>query len=98
MYKITKHNWTKEDHIIALYLYKFGMESLGDPLKLLKLLDISLSSMTMKFANLISAIYGEDVGKFRSSELDIEVVQEYKNKAKEDFRKEVFDILYTKLT
>ncbi len=56
MSEITKHNWTNEDHIIALYLYKFGMESLGDPLKLLKLLDISLSSMTMKFANLISAI------------------------------------------
>lgn len=95
---MSQHSWTKGDHIVALYLYRFGMESLGDPLKLLELLDISLSSMTMKFANLLTAIYGKEVGKFRASEMDKEVVKEYLNKPKEEFRKEIFDIIYEKVS
>lgn len=95
---ISQHNWTLEDHIVALYLYRFGMESLGDPIKLLNLLGISLSSMTMKFANLVTAIYGEEVGKFRASEMDREVVKDYLNKNQEEFRKEVFDIIYNKIS
>jgi hypothetical protein len=94
---MARHNWNKEDHIIAYYLYKYGMESLGDTIKLLKLLDISLSSMTMIFANLISSIYGEEVGKFKYSDMDKEVVKEYKQKSQKDFRKEIFDILYEKV-
>lgn len=94
---ISQHRWSKEDHIIALYLYRFGMESLGDPVKLLSLLEIPVSSMTMKFANLVSAIYGKDVGKFGTSELDKEVVKEYLNLPQEDYRKQVFDIIYKKM-
>ena len=94
---ISQHKWSKEDHIIALYLYRFGMESLGDPVKLLSLLEIPVSSMTMKFANLVSAIYGKDVGKFGTSELDKEVVKEYLNLPQEDYRKQVFDIIYKKM-
>lgn len=73
------------------------MESLGDPVKLLSLLEIPVSSMTMKFANLVSAIYGKDVGKFGTSELDKEVVKEYLNLPEEDYRKQVFDIIYKKV-
>ncbi len=73
------------------------MESLGDPVKLLSLLEIPVSSMTMKFANLVSAIYGKDVGKFGTSELDKEVVKEYLNLPQEDYRKQVFDIIYKKM-
>ena len=93
---MSRHKWSKEDHIIALYLYKYGVESLGDILKLSQLIDISVSSILMKFANLTSAIYGEDIGKFKAGEMDREVVEEYKNKPQEDFRKEAFDILYKK--
>ena len=93
---MSQHRWTIEDHIIALYLYRFGMESLGDPMKLLNLLEIPLSSMTMKFANLISTIYGKDIGKFRSSDMDKEVVNDYLNLPQENYRKQVFDIIYKK--
>ena len=97
MNNITKHTWSKKDHIIALYLYRFGMESLGDPIKLLEIFEIPLSSMTMKFANLISAIYGEEVGKFRCSEIDKEVVEQYLDMPQEKLRKEIFDIVYSKI-
>ena len=73
------------------------MESLGDPIKLLDIFGIPLSSMTMKFANLISAIYGEDVGKFHFSDMDKEVVKEYLDMPQEKLRKEIFNILYEKI-
>ena len=92
---MSKHSWTKNDHIVALYLYRFGLESLGDPLRLLKLLDISLSSMIMKFANLVTAIYGKEIGKFQATHMDKEVVQEYLEKHHQNFRKKVFDIIYS---
>ena len=95
VFYMSKHSWTKDEHIIALYLYRFGLEGLGDPLRLLKLLDISLSSMIMKFANLVTAIYGKEIGKFRASDMDKEVVEEYLEKPHENFRKKVFNIIYS---
>ncbi|MFW9994542.1 MAG: hypothetical protein ACFFD4_21035 [Candidatus Odinarchaeota archaeon] len=92
-----KKKWTKEDHVIALYLYRFGMESLGDPTVLLELLNISISSMTMKFANLISAKYGEKEGKLRTSELDREVVEKYGSVPEPEYRRIVMDIIFRKL-
>ncbi len=93
-----KHQWSKDDHVIAFYLYRFGMESLGNPRLLLDRLRITISSMTMKFANLISAQYGEAEGKFRTSELDRWVVQEYRNKSEMEHRRDVLNILLGKIT
>ncbi len=73
------------------------MESLGDPTILLKMLDISISSMTMKFANLISAKYGEEEGKFRASVLDRETVEEFRDKSEPEYRKTVMNIILNKL-
>ncbi len=92
-----KHQWSREDHIIAYYLYRFGMESLGDPKLLLERLGISISSMTMKFANLISAKYGETDGKFRTSEMDRWVVQEFSDKSELEHRKDVLKFILQKL-
>jgi len=72
------------------------MESLGDPTLLLELLGISISSMTMKFANLISAKYGEEKGKFRASKLDIETVNEYKDVPEQEYRRIIMNFLLKK--
>nr|MDO8119257.1 hypothetical protein [Candidatus Sigynarchaeota archaeon] len=39
-----KHKWTKEDNVIAFYLYQFGMESLGDPTVMLECYPLMVSS------------------------------------------------------
>jgi len=91
-----KHKWSKDDHVVAFYLYRFGMESLGDPILLLKLLGLSISSVVMKFGNLISAKYNGNEGKLSSSALDLEVVKEFDNKPEPEFRKAVMNILLSK--
>lgn len=87
-----RHEWKKEDDIIALFLYKYGDSEL--PLTIKEICEkrgIQTSAMKMRIGN-FKSLAGEG-GLSHPSKQSKAVYNEYKNLPKESFKQLVIGIL-----
>lgn len=92
-----KHKWSKEDDIVALYLYKFGEKNLTHSIEdICKKLGIILASMNMRIENFRYIDTNGDMGLENYAKLSRKVYEEYKNYLQSDLALLVKSILSKK--
>lgn len=58
---MAKHPWTDGDRLVALFLYRYGVTSLGDPIALGEYLGMGASSLVTRLSNFLAvASSGEE--------------------------------------
>ena len=88
-----KHKWSKEDDIVAFYLYKFGTRNISISIDdIANTLGMSTASMKMRIANYKALDKGRGLNHY--SKLSKKVYEEYKNYSEPDLRKIIESILY----
>jgi|GEM_PF-1146064 len=90
---MSKRLWSDEEHIIALYLYRFGYEELGISYsRIAQIIGRSPDSLIMRFANYLS-IESRGSGIDGGGERAKEIFLKYKDVSKEEIRKLVLNYL-----
>ena len=90
---MTKRIWSDEEHIIALYLYKFGYEELGvNYSRIAEILDRTPDAIIMRFANFLS-VENEGTGLSGGGEKAREIFEKHKNTPKDELKKMVVNML-----
>lgn len=85
--------WSEDEHIVAIYLYRFGYEELGvNYPKIAELFGRSPDSLIMRFANFLS-VEKEGSGLSGGGEKTRQVYKQYKDVPKDELRKRVINIL-----
>ena len=88
-----KRIWSDEEHIIALYLYRFGYEELGVSYsRIAEIVGRTPDSLIMRFANFLS-VENEGTGLSSGGEKAREIFLNYKNTPKDELRKMVINML-----
>ncbi len=88
-----KRLWSDEEHIIAIYLYRFGYEELGvNYSHIAEIIGRTPDSIIMRFANFLS-IEKEGAGLSGGGEMARETYNKYGNVPKDELRKAVVKIL-----
>lgn len=74
---MSRHKWSKGDRIVALYLYKYGVPSLGDPIALGNLLGMGPSSLVARLSNYLAVASNSEAGLKNFPREDEEIYRRY---------------------
>ena len=90
---MSKRLWSDEEHIIAVYLYRFGYEELGvNYSRIAQIMGRTPDSLIMRFANFLS-IECEGAGLDSGGDKAKDIFLKYKNIDKNELRKLVVNYL-----
>lgn len=91
---MTRGNWTEDEIMVAIYLYRFGYEEIGLPYsRIAMLLGRTPEAIFMKMSNLLNADQGHG-GLTNIGKKDIEMLLVYKDVPKYDLHKRVVSFLF----
>lgn len=88
-----KHRWSKEDDIVAFYLYKFGTKNISISINdIANKLGISTASIKMRIANYKALDKGKGLDHYAI--LSKKVYEDYNSYSETDLRRIIESILY----
>lgn len=91
---MTKSNWTEEEIMVAIYLYRFGYEEIGLPYaNIAKLLGRTPEAIFMKLSNLLNVDQGHG-GLANIGKKDAEMLRAFKDVPKHELHKQVVQFLF----
>lgn len=91
---MAKGNWTEEEIMVAIYLYRFGYEEIGLPYaNIAKLLGRTPEAIFMKLSNILNVDQGHG-GLSNVGKKDADMLRIFRDVPKYEFHKRVVQFLF----